>query len=203
MKKIFLFLAVLFLASFTPDNEGLQVGSKAVDFALRNIDGSKVSLNDYQDQKGVILIFTCNHCPFSVAYEDRIIALHEKYAEQGFPVVAINSNDASQYPADSYEKMIDRYKEKNFPYVYLHDETQKIAQAYGALKTPHVYLLKKDAELGWKVVYIGAIDDNSDEPEAVKNKYLENALTEVLVGKQVSNSLTKAVGCSIKWKKNK
>ena len=179
---------------------GYRIGDEAADFSLLNIDGKKVSLKDYKDAKGIILIFTCNHCPFSVAYEDRIIALHLKYAKQGYPVIAVNSNDATAYPADSYENMIERAKDKNFPFAYLHDETQAYAHTYGAMKTPHVFLLKKNAD-NFNVVYMGAIDDNSNEPELVKTKYAENAINELISGKDISQNTTKAVGCGIKWKK--
>ncbi|HOZ51526.1 MAG TPA: thioredoxin family protein [Chitinophagaceae bacterium] len=200
---LFSLMAILTLSfvSFTnADNSGYKVGDKAKDFKLKNIDGKMVSMQDYQRATGIILIFTCNHCPFSVAYEDRIIELHNKYASKGYPVVAINSNDAIAYPADSYENMIERAQEKKFPFAYLHDETQDFAKLYGAAKTPHVFILKK-VGTEFVVSYIGAIDDNSNEPELVKTKFVENALNEMLDGKEVSQPSTKAVGCSIKWKK--
>ena len=200
---LFSLMAILTLsfASFTnADNGGYKVGDKAKDFKLKNIDGAMVSMHDYQEATGIILIFTCNHCPFSVAYEDRIIELHNKYTSKGYPVVAINSNDAIAYPADSYENMIERAQEKKFPFAYLHDETQAFAKLYGAAKTPHVFILKK-VGTEFVVSYIGAIDDNSNEPELVKTKFVENALNEMLDGREVTQSFTKAVGCSIKWKK--
>ena len=182
-----------------PEVKGYKVGDKATDFKLKNVDGSLVSLADMKDAKGFIIVFTCNHCPFSVAYEDRIIDLHKKYASIGYPVVAINPNDEGIVPDDSYENMIVRAKEKHFPFVYLQDKTQDIAKAYGALKTPHVYIVSK---MGKELIvkYIGAIDDNTDEPAAVKNKYVENAMTEILTGRPVSMSSTKAIGCSVKYK---
>jgi peroxiredoxin len=204
MKAILLSLTLalsIFLSAFAPATEtGYKIGDKAIDFKLKNIDGKMVSLSDYKDAKGMIVIFTCNHCPFSIAYEDRIIALHNKYAEQGYPVVAINSNDPVSYPDDSYEKMQERAKEKSFPFAYIFDETQEYAKKYGALKTPHVYILKKQKK-NLVVSYIGAIDDNSDDETAVTTKYAENALDELLAGKKVSTPITKAIGCGIKWKK--
>jgi peroxiredoxin len=143
-------------------------------------------------------VFTCNHCPFAKAYEDRIIALHNKYAAKGYPVVAINPNDKDLEPSDSYENMQKRAKEKKYPFAYLYDETQEIARTYGAMRTPHVYLLDKSMT----VRYIGAIDDNSEDASAVKEKYLENAVDALLAGKPVPTAETKAIGCGIKWKKS-
>lgn len=207
-KKSFIFsLAVAvfaLLAAFSPKEEhetGYKVGDKAIDFNLKNIDGKQVSLADYKDAKGFIIVFTCNHCPFAVAYENRVNALNQKYASQGYPVIAINPNDVDAYPDDNYDKMIVRAKEKNFTFPYLQDESQKIALTYGATKTPHVYVLQKSkAEL--VVKYIGAIDDNSKDASAVKDKYVENAVDQLLKGKEVTLTSTKAIGCGIKWKKS-
>ena len=201
MKKhsIIFAAALLVLASvaFTLKTTGYKVGDTATDFKLKNVDGKLVSLKDYMNAKGYIVIFTCNHCPYAKAYEQRIIDLDKKYAPQGYPVVAINPNDPVSYPDDSYENMVKRSKEKNYPFPYLIDETQDVAKAYGATKTPHVYLLDKSL----KVQYIGAIDDNSESAKDVKDKYLEKAIAELQQGKPVAVSETKAVGCGIKWKK--
>lgn len=196
----FLTLALaLVIASFTvaPPTEGYKVGDTAADFKLKNVDGKKLSLADIKDAKGYIVVFTCNSCPYAVAYEDRIIALHQKYAAQGYPVVAINSNDKDVKPDDSYDKMKQRAKDKAFPFAYIYDETQEVAKTFGALKTPHVYVLDKNR----MVRYIGAIDDNSEDAAAVKEKYAENALDALLAGKEVAVKETKAIGCGIKWKK--
>ena len=190
----------LLLISATPD--AYAPGSKATDFKLKNVDGKMISLAEYKDAQGFIVTFTCNHCPFSKAYEDRIIGLHNKYAAKGYPVVAINSNDKTIAPEDSYEGMIERAKEKKFPFAYLYDESQEIAKAYGATRTPHMYILKKEGN-DLVVKYVGAIDDNSDDPSMVTKKYLENAMDEILAGKEVSTSATKAIGCTIKWKGTK
>ncbi len=146
---------------------GYEVGDVATDFKLKNVDGKMVSLSDYPDAKGFIVIFTCNHCPYSVAYEDRIIEMDKEYKEKGYPVIAINPNDPEQYPTDSYEAMKVRAKEKNFTFPYLFDEGQKIYPQYGATRTPHVFLLNKE-EKGLVVKYIGAIDDNYTDAEKVK-----------------------------------
>lgn len=192
--------ALLATTLTTADTTGYAVGDIARDFKLKNVDGRMVSLADYSKAKGFIVVFTCNHCPFSQAYEQRIIDLHKKYAAKGFPVIAINPNDKTRSPEDSYENMVTRSRDKKYPFVYLYDETQEIARTYGATRTPHVYLLKKTSK-GNQVAYIGAIDDNSEEPTEVKEKYLGNAVDALLANKPVGTATTKAIGCTIKWKK--
>ena len=201
MKKIVSFsllCCTLLLSSFMfrSGTGGYQVGDKAADFKLKNIDGKMVSLADNKAAKGYIVVFTCNTCPYAKAYESRIIALHQKYAPQGYPVVAINPNDPKVAPGDSYAAM--QTKKYNFP--YLHDETQQVAKAYGATRTPHLYVLKRQGN-DLVVAYIGAIDDNSEDAGLVKTKYVENALTEIMAGKPATTNATKAIGCTIKWKK--
>lgn len=201
MKKALSLLSLtlaLFAMSFTANNSGgYKVGDTAIDFNLKNVDGKMVSLAGIKGAKGYIVVFTCNACPYAKAYEDRIIALHNKYAPLGYPVVAINSNDKDVQPADSYDKMKERAKEKKIPYNYVYDETQEIAKTYGATRTPHVYVLDKDRV----VKYIGAIDDNSETPSDVKEKYVESAVDALRNGSEISVKETKAVGCGIKWKK--
>jgi peroxiredoxin len=195
-------IATLFmmLLSLTTINHGYEPGAEAIDFKLKNIDGKMFSLKDDKKAKGFIVIFTCNHCPYAVAYEDRIIALNNQYKKLGYPVIAINPNDSVAYPDDSYTNMIKRAKEKGFNFPYLLDESQEIAKAYGALKTPHIYLLKRvDKKL--IVQYTGAIDDNYENASEVKEKYLENALNNLLKNEEVKVKTTKAIGCGIKWKK--
>lgn len=200
MKKLAtLFVLFIALASFKHGDHGYHIGNEAVDFKLKNVDGKMVSLADMKDAKGYIVVFTCNHCPFSKKYEDRIIALDKKYKKQGYPVVAINSNDPTVSPDDSYEKMQERSKSKKFTFPYLYDETQSIAKTYGATKTPHVYILQKKGSENI-VKYIGAIDDNSDDAKAVTAKYVENAVDALVAGKEVTTPQTKAIGCTIKWK---
>ncbi|MFN8416431.1 MAG: thioredoxin family protein [Cytophagaceae bacterium] len=202
MKKSIKFLVgavVLLLASFVMEG-GYQVGDKARDFNLKNIDDKMVSLASKNDAKGFIVVFTCNHCPYAVKYEDRIIALNNKYQKLGYPVIAINSNDATQYPDDNFDNMKKRAKSKGFTFPYLVDETQDIAKAYGATKTPHVFVLQK-VNTDLVVKYIGAIDDNTDDATAAKEKYVEQAVDALLAGKEVPVTTTKAIGCGIKWKK--
>jgi peroxiredoxin len=179
--------------------EGYQVGSKVADFKLKNTDGKMVALSDYKDAKGVIVIFDCNTCPYSKAYNERIIALNEKYASQGFPVVAIQPNDPQVSPGDSYEEMVKLAKSKSYKFPYLFDETQGVATAFGATNTPHVFILKRDGK-DFTVKYIGAIDDSARDASAVTKKYVEDAVDALLSGKDVVSAKTKAVGCTIKWK---
>jgi peroxiredoxin len=176
---------------------GYQIGDMATDFKLKNVDNKMVSMADYKDAKGFIVIFTCNHCPYAVAYEDRIIALDKKYKKLGYPVIAINPNNPEVQPQDSFELMQVRAKEKKFTFPYLFDEGQKIYPQYGATKTPHVYVLQK-TKAGNEVKYIGAIDDNHSDEKAVKVKYVEAAVDALLKNQEVATKTTKAIGCSIK-----
>ena len=181
------------------ETEGYSVGDYATDFSLMNIDDNMVSLADYPEAKGFIVVFTCNHCPYAVANEDRVIALDAKYKEQGYPVIAINPNDPEVNEEDSFENMKIRAEEKGFTFPYLLDEGQEIYPQYGATKTPHVYVLEKTDE-GNRVAYIGAIDDNTNEPENVTEKYVENAVDALITGEEIAVTETVAIGCSIKTK---
>jgi peroxiredoxin len=178
---------------------GYEVGSMVSDFKLKNVDGKMVSLADYNSAKGFIVIFDCNTCPYSKGYNERIIQLHQKYNPKGYPVVAINPNAAELSKGDSFDEMVKRAKQKNYPFAYLHDETQAVARAFGATNTPHVFVVAK-TDGAMKVAYIGTIDDNARDASAVQKKYLENALDELLAGKPVSQPKTKAIGCTIKWR---
>jgi len=199
MKSIFLFLTMLSLSmtGITGNVDGYKIGDMATDFKLKNIDGKLVSLADYKDAKGYIVIFTCNHCPYAKAYEDRIVALDKKYKKLGFPVIAINPNNPGKQPEDSFENMKVRAKEKGFSFPYLIDEGQKIYPQYGATKTPHVYVLSKTSN-GNRVEYIGAIDDNYEDESAVKQKYVEQAVNSLLSKTEIAVKETKAIGCTIK-----
>ncbi|MFO8000409.1 MAG: thioredoxin family protein [Marinilabilia sp.] len=198
MKHLFLMIALMVFA-FNIQGQGYEPGDKARDFDLKNIDGSGISMADYSDAKGFIVIFTCNHCPYSQAYEDRIIELDKTFKEKGYPVLAINPNDPEKVPEDSYENMKKRAENKGFTFPYLVDETQEVAKTYGAKRTPHVYLLNKES--GELIVrYIGAIDDNYQNPDAVSKTYVADAVTALLNGNPVEPGTTKSVGCGIKWK---
>ena len=177
---------------------GYEVGDKAEDFKLKNIDGKMVSLADFEDAKGFIVIFTCNHCPFAKLYEDRIIDLNAKYAPKGYPVIAINPNDPEVQPEDSFNNMKERASEKGFNFPYLFDDGQEVYPKFGATRTPHVFLLDKSLT----VRYIGAIDDSPQDADAVEVKYVENAIFAISKGKDPEPAKTKAIGCSIKYKRN-
>lgn len=196
MKKI-IFLTIVLFAVGLNAQKGYDIGDSATDFKLKNIDNTFVSLSDFKDAKGFILIFTCNTCPYAVAYEDRIEALNKKYALKGFPVVAIMPNNTDIKPGDSLEAMKQRSEEKSFTFPYLIDENQHIFPQYGAKKTPHVYVLSKENDVN-VVKYIGAIDDNYKDASLVKTKYVEDAVDALLMGMDVSVKITKAIGCSIK-----
>ncbi len=180
---------------------GYAIGDIAVDFLLKNTNDEMVSLASFPEASGYIVIFTCNQCPYSVAYEDRIIDLDKKYKALGYPVIAINPNDpeAEGGEGDDFESMKARAQEKGFTFPYLFDANQEIYPIYGATKTPHVFVLQ-NSEKGRVVKYIGGIDDSAREPEEVKEKYLENAINDLLAGKDIEMPETKALGCSIKTK---
>lgn len=192
-------LAALFLITGATNEAGLEVGDTAVDFNLKNVDGKMVSLASNKEAKGYILVFTCNTCPYSVMYEDRIIALHNKYAEKGYPVLAVQPNSPEKSPGDSFDNMIVRAKDKEFPFAYVMDETQEVTRTYGATNTPHVYVLDKQSDDSFKIAYIGAIDNNSRRPEMATKHYVQEALDQLLEGNDVATTNTKAIGCTIKW----
>ncbi|NMH25246.1 thioredoxin family protein [Flavobacterium solisilvae] len=193
-------IILIFMSSLLVGNSlstGYQPGDTATDFKLKSVDGKFYSMADYKDAKGFILVFTCNTCPFAVKYEDRINDLAKKYKSKGYILLAINPNDPIAQPDDTFEFMQKKAKDKKFAFPYLVDEGQKIYPQYGATKTPHVFLLDKNHV----VKYIGAIDDNSDDASAVKEKYLENAIAALENGQAPMPETTKAIGCSIKVKK--
>lgn len=172
---------------------GYKIGDVATDFSLKNVDGSMVSLASIENAKGYIVTFTCNECPFSVLYEDRLIALNNEYAPKGYPIIAINPN-SPENEKEGYEAMQTRSKEKRFTFPYLVDEGQKIYPQYGAVRTPHVFLL--DAER--KVQYIGTIDDNAKSPENVKVNFVKDAINALEKGEKPNPNFTKAIGCPVK-----
>jgi peroxiredoxin len=201
MKLFSAIIVVLIVSAFTVNKttsgEGYDIGDIATDFKLKNVDDKLISLSDYHDAKGFIITFTCNTCPYAVAYEERIIALDKKYASKGYPVIAIMPNNPNTKPGDSFEAMKRRAVTKGFTFPYVMDEGQKIYPQYGASKTPHIYILEKTKE-GNVVKYIGAIDDNYKDATAVTEKYVENAVDALLKGEDVKQTKTRAIGCSIK-----
>ena len=199
LKVLSLIVIMTVVSAFTvkPDTDGYKVGDLATDFSLENIDGKLVSLSDYIDAKGFIVIFTCNTCPYAVAYEDRIVALDKKYASKGYPVIAIMPNNTDVKPGDNMKAMKARARAKGFTFPYLMDKEQKIYPQYGATKTPHVYILEKTRK-GNEVKYIGAIDDNYKDSVLVTTKYVEDAVDTLLDGGDIKVKETRAIGCSIK-----
>ncbi len=195
MKHIFLAMALMLGMGVTAQ---LKIGDKAPSFNLKNIDHKKVSLDDYKDQKGVVVVFTCNHCPYAVLYEARLVELQKQFGPKKFPVIAINPNDSTIVPADGFSKMITNAAEKGFNFPYLLDDEQ-LFKKYGATRTPHVYLLKNEGK-HFSVAYIGAIDDNPQDASDVKDAYVAQAIEAILAGKKPKVTETRAVGCTIKFK---
>lgn len=193
-------VGLLFSANVPVSDPGYQIGDVVADFSLKNIDGDQVSLADYPDVNGFILIFTCNTCPVAVGYEDRIIALDQQYKSQGYPVVAINPNDAGVDPKESYEHMQQRAKDKGFTFPYLLDPDHVITKRFAPTHTPHTFVLQKTP--GGNVLrYIGAIDNDSRNGNP-DTKFVEDAISALQQGNNPDPDMTKAVGCAIKWKKS-
>lgn len=174
----------------------IEIGDSLPSFSLKGVDGKIYSDETFKNKDFLLIIFSCNHCPYVQAYEDRIIKIQNDYSNKSLQVVCINSNDAEKYPEDSFDEMIKRSRQKGFNFPYLYDETQETAKKFGASFTPELYLFDKNR----KLVYTGKIDDNWREPEKVMNTYLRNALDELIEGKEVSVPETFAIGCTIKWK---
>lgn len=175
-----------------------KMGDKVKDFELENTKGEMVSLSDYDDAKGFIVVFTCNTCPFALKYEERIIELDKKYANKGYPVVAINPNCVNKKPDDSMDAMKERSKDQGYGFAYLKDYGQKVAKKFGAERTPEIYLLEKKND-GMYLVYTGTIDNNVDDPSKADKHYVEDAVDALIAGNKVDLAQTKAVGCTIKW----
>jgi peroxiredoxin len=197
IKCIVLITSIGLFTAFTlkSADTGYKIGDSIEDFSLKNTDNAMVSLANYSSAKGFIIIFTCNTCPYSIANEDRIIALDKKYKTQGFPVIAINPNDPVAVSGDSFEKMKVRVQEKGFTFPYLLDVGQTVYPKFGVTKTPEVYIVtQKDL----KVQYIGAVDNSSRDATKVTESYVENAVDALLSGKKIEKTKTRAIGCSIK-----
>lgn len=173
----------------------IKIGDVAPDFSLPGVDGRNYSLSDFRDKKVLVVIFSCNHCPYVQAYEDRIIALQEEFKDKGVSFIAINSNDDKNYPEDSFENMVKRAKMKGYNFPYLRDKSQDVARVYGATHTPHIFVFDEKRRLR----YTGKIDDNWREPDKVKERYLRDAILDLLEGREVRNPETYAIGCTIKW----
>lgn len=198
MRNTVIPVLLLFLAAtLSLTAGGYEIGDKAADFRLQNVDGRMVSMDDYPDAKGFIIIFTCNHCPYSVAYEDRIIDIDNTYRPKGYPVIAINPNDPEVQPQDSFDNMKTRAKEKKFPFPYLLDDGQTVYPKYGATRTPHVFIVENSGS-DRIIRYIGAIDNNYGDANEADEHYVRDAVEALLHGDQPDNTVTKAIGCTIK-----
>lgn len=189
----------LFLFSNVTLIKGYEVGDTVYDFKLKNVDEKTVSLYDYKNEKGVILIFDCNTCPMSKAYNSRIIALNKKFASQGFPVVLINPNSAEVVAEESFDEMKKHAKEHGYDFPYLYDESQETVKKFMPTNTPHVFLLNKVSEQ-FKVAYIGGIDNNSRDGSKADHHYVEEAINDLLAGRTVATPRAKVIGCSVKLK---
>lgn len=192
-------LCLIFLSAATPPIKKYEIGDVIKDFTLENVDGEKISLSSYNNEKGVILIFDCNTCPYSQAYLDRIKLLHSKYKSKGYPVMAINPNDPNRSPGDSMEKMISYAKKNSYNHVYLQDKDQSVTKSFGATNTPQVFVLQKQGA-NMVLQYIGAIDNNTQDADAADKKYVEDAVNSLLNDQKPETTKTKAIGCTIKWK---
>jgi len=173
----------------------LELGKPAPNFEnLKATDGKSYSLSSFEKKPVLVVIFSCNHCPYVVAYEDRMVAIQRDYAEKGVQLIAINSNDDESYPEDSFPNMVQRTKKKNFNFVYARDADQSVVDAFGAVCTPHVFVFGPDR----KLAYRGRIDD-SKEPAKVTTNDLRNAIDDLLYGIPVRVPNTRPFGCSIKF----
>lgn len=202
MKKILILLGCFVIfACGNPDTNAqvktLEPGDIAPGFNLKNVDGAMVSPEDYPNAKGIIVVFTANTCPYAIAYEDRLIALGRKYNSKGYPVIAINPNSPEVSSGDSFKKMQERAKSKGFSFPYLFDEGQKVTNQYGARVTPHIFLLKKEGSQ-YKVVYTGALDNDTQNVNPEKKLYVEDAIAALEAGKEINPAFTKAIGCTVK-----
>ena len=175
----------------------LEIGTRMVSFKLKNVDGKMVLADELSKGKqATVIIFSCNHCPYVQAWEDRMIQLGNTYGPRGVAFALINANDSAKYPEDSYPEMVKRAKAKNYPFPYLHDEDQSVARAYGATRTPEVFLFDAQGMLR----YHGRIDDNYADPSRVRSQELKDSLVAVLAGQTPSVSETPVVGCTVKWR---
>ncbi len=206
IKTFFIFLTtatvmliILSLQSFRYETKSIN-GNTIADFSLKNVDGKNISLSNYKNAKGFIVIFTCNHCPFAKLYPERMSKLNTRYKSLGVPLIAISSTDTTAYEEDTYPKMVAKAKQEKFNFPYLFDGTQTAAKNFRAQKTPHAFVVWK--EKGKYVIkYNGAIDDNGAEPEKVKNQYVANAVDALLQGKEIEITESKSLGCQIHFRK--
>ena len=173
----------------------LEIGEQAPDFTLPATDGNTYSLSDFEDADALVIFFTCNHCPYVLGSDEVTRRTAESYADRGVKFVAINANSAQTHPDDDFAHMVTRMAEQQFPWPYLYDQSQEVALAYGALRTPHFYVFDRERTL----VYTGRGVDNPRETDKMTVNDLDNALAEVTAGKPISTPLTNPIGCNVKW----
>ena len=180
----------------------LQIGRPAPEFDLPGTDGRRYSLDTFEGCRALVVVFSCNHCPYVVGSEERMSGFALEYAPHGVAMIAINSNETDNHPADSFEQMVKRAKEKNFPFHYVRDESQDIARAYGALRTPHFFVFgREDGCTGrWMLRYTGRMDDNPRTPGAERTHELREAVDALLAGRRPPVEITNPIGCNVKWK---
>lgn len=174
----------------------MELKDPAPDFSLKAVDGKSYSLKEFAGAKALVVIFSCNHCPYVKAYEGRMVAIQKDYLAKGVRFAVINSNDSAKYPDDSFEEMVKRAKEQGFNFPYMSDQTQAVARKYGATHTPHLFVF----DAARRLAYTGKIDDNWENPGAVRSHYLRDALDDILAEKPPRLPQTHAIGCTIKWK---
>ena len=177
----------------------LAIGQPAPDFDLPGVDGRNQRLSDFDGCRLLVVVFSCNHCPYVVGSEERMIKFALTYAPKGVAFVAVNSNETENHPTDSFEHMVERAREKNFPFPYLRDETQEIALAYGALRTPHYFVFDKDESGRRRLRYTGRMDDNPRTPGAQKTHELADSVDALLAGRRPPVEVTNPIGCNVKW----
>lgn len=170
-----------------------------VDFRLKNVDGRMISLSDYTEAKGFIIVFTCNHCPFAKLYTERLKDLSRTFTPKGVPLIAISSTDTVQYEDDTFVKMGEKAKKEEFNFPYLYDNLQSVAKNFNAQKTPHAFVIWKE-QAGWKIKYSGAIDDNGASPQKVNRAYVREAVDALLKNEKIETQITKSIGCQIYWR---
>ncbi|HEX9656916.1 MAG TPA: thioredoxin family protein [Bacteroidota bacterium] len=179
------------------NEDQLRIGSSAPTFtALQGVDDKSYSLEDFSSADILVIVFTCNHCPYVQAYEGRMIDFQEKFGPKGLQLIAINSNDTKNYPDDDFIGMVRRARQKGFNFPYLRDENQVVAEDYGATHTPEFFVFDRNRILRYR----GKMDDNYQNPDAVSRRYIEDAVEDLLAGKEVRESETHSIGCTIKWR---
>lgn len=201
MKKIFTVIFVLACFFAQAQYTTLTAGQAAPDVKLKNVNNKEVSFAGFPKAKGYIVVFTCNTCPYSIAYEQRIIDLNKKYAKVGYPVIAINPNDPAASAADSFEEMKKLSKKKKYTFPYLFDKGQAVTNAYGAMKTPHIFIVSNTGK-GRIIEYTGAIDNDTEGTNINRIRYAEDVIASLMKNEKPTVTVTKAIGCTVKRKKS-